>query len=181
MKLIVGLGNPGIEYENTRHNIGFKAIDAIAHHLSVKLNKSKFSGLFYQGKDFILAKPLTYMNLSGDFIIKIINYFKINLEDILIIYDDIALEPGKISLKKKGSSNGHNGIADIINKTKSNQIARLKIGIGKPSNNQVDFVLGNFSVSELKIIDPLKKQIIDAILNFINFDLNVAINKLKQN
>lgn len=180
MKLIVGLGNPGREYQNTRHNIGFKAIDAFAHTLGVTLNKKKFNGLFYQGQNFIIAKPLTYMNLSGDFVIKMIKYFKIQLLDILIIYDDTALKPGQLSLKPQGSSNGHKGIQDIIEKIKTKHIARLKIGIGKPTINQADYVLGNFSPSDLTLIDPLKDKIINIINDFINFNITITMNKLSQ-
>lgn len=180
MKLIIGLGNPGSKYQNTRHNIGFKAIDALTHHFGVTLNKCKFNGHYFQNQQFILAKPMTYMNLSGDFVSKMVDYFKIDHQNILIIYDDMALEVGQIMLKPQGSSNGHNGLQDIINKLKNSQIARLKIGIGKAQYDHVSYVLGNFTKEQLQIIDPLRDKIIKIVNNFIEFNLQTAMNKINQ-
>ena len=119
MKLIVGLGNPGREYENTRHNVGFMTIDNYANNNNITIDKQKFDGLFVKtnikGIDIILLKPLKYMNLSGEVVKKFVDFYKINIEDILIINDDLDMQLGKIKLKSKGSSGGHNGLKNIEN------------------------------------------------------------------
>lgn len=167
MKLIIGLGNPGKEYENTRHNIGFKAIDLYAHHLGVELNKRKFKGRFYKGDGFILAKPYTYMNLSGLFVQKMCNYFKIDLADLLIIYDDLSLPTATLRYREKGSAGGQKGMLDIITKLDTTNIKRLKIGIGHPRSDAKNHVLGVFSSIQITKLDAKKDQIIDFIAKFI--------------
>lgn len=179
MKLIVGLGNPGEQYKDNRHNAGFIMIDAFAekHHLQV--SKDKFGGLFYKGDDFIIAKPMTYMNLSGDFVQAIVSFFKINLENILVIYDDMDFEVGKGVMKPKGSAGGQNGMKDIIAKLGTDSIQRLKVGIGRPRNGQIatDHVLGNFSKEESLLLKDFEKKAISAIETFINKDFNTASNR----
>jgi PTH1 family peptidyl-tRNA hydrolase len=130
MKLIVGLGNPGKEYENTRHNLGFVVIDQLANKLNVELNKKKFNGLYYQTQDYILLKPQTYMNNSGECIVAFLNYFQIELDNLLVIYDDIALPVGKFRYRLQGSAGGHNGVKNIIELLGSKHFKRLRIGIG---------------------------------------------------
>ena len=141
MKLIVGLGNPGKEYENTRHNIGFNVIDLYLKKNNLNLDKEKFNGKYLKtninNEEVIFLEPQTYMNLSGDSVLKIMNFYKINIEDILIIQDDLDLDLGKIKLKEKSSSGGHNGIKDIEQKLGSNSFKRLKIGIS--NSNQIIF------------------------------------------
>ena len=179
MKLIVGLGNPGIDYENTRHNIGFKAIDAFMHSKDIsQLNKTKFNGMFYKAKDFIIAKPQTFMNLSGDFVRAIVDYYKINISDILIIYDEINLDCGVARMNPKGSSGGQNGMKDIIQKLGTSDVPRLRIGIGKPNNNSKNHVLGPFSKIQLMKINPLKEKLVQSIDKFINEDILLAMNFL---
>ena len=133
MKLIVGLGNPGKEYENTRHNCGFKAIDAYAEMAQVDFNREDFKGTYAKFKlddeDIILFKPLTFMNLSGEAVQAIVSFFKIPTEDIVVIYDDMAIKPGEIRLRLFGSSGGHNGIQNIINCLGTQNIKRIRIGI----------------------------------------------------
>ena len=167
MKLIVGLGNPGKEYENTRHNIGFKVIDALSHKYNVELNENKFNGMFYKGNGMILAKPLTYMNLSGDFVQKLAHYYKIDIEDILVVYDDLDLATGVVRYRQKGSSGGQNGIKDIINKMGTQEIKRLKIGIGKPRNGAKNWVLGKFSPTQIQELDAVKGEIIARCEEFL--------------
>lgn len=167
MKLIIGLGNPGKEYETTRHNVGFKAIDLYAHHKDLKLNKRRFNGIFYKGKDFVLAKPHTYMNLSGLFVARLIKYFKVDLENVLIIYDDINLPIGTIRYRTKGSSGGQKGMQDIIERLNTNAIQRLRIGIGKPHNNIKNYVLQPFSPMQISKLDEQKATIIQQIEEFI--------------
>lgn len=180
MKLIVGLGNPGKEYEETRHNIGYKAIDALCHHFGVELNKSKFSGRYYKGKDFVLAKPETYMNLSGDFVQPLANYFEIKPEDILVIYDDMDHKVGQIAMKPKGSHGGQNGIKDIIHKMGTDSIPRMKIGIGRPDTPQkmASYVLNKFSQTQINELNQIKNKIIEGALIFIEKDINFAMNKI---
>lgn len=168
MKLIVGLGNPGQEYEATRHNIGFKVIDLVAHSKGIELNKEKFTGVFYKGDDFILAKPMTFMNLSGDFVQKIAKFFKINVEDILVIYDDMDLATGTIRYREVGSSGGQNGMKDIIEKMGTDKIKRLKIGIGRPKNGAKNWVLGTFTKLQLEELDKVKDDILNKVNEFIN-------------
>lgn len=134
MKLIVGLGNPGKEYENTRHNLGFVIIDQLANKLNVELNKKKFNGLYYQIGEYLLLKPQTYMNNSGECIAAFINYFRIDLNDLLVIYDDIALPLGKFRYRCQGSAGGHNGMKNIIELLGNEDFKRLRVGIGRKQN-----------------------------------------------
>lgn len=167
MKLIVGLGNPGKEYENTRHNIGFKAIDLIADKKGVSLNNEKFKGIFYKGDGYILAKPLTYMNLSGEFVQALTTFFKIDKKDILVIYDDMDLPCGDLRYRAKGSAGGQNGMKDIINKMASEEIQRLKIGIGRPQHGSIDHVLGKFTPEELAAIKLKEAEILNKVEEFL--------------
>lgn len=171
MKLIVGLGNPGDKYIGTRHNLGFEVVDSIAKKINVKLNLDGFGGIFYMNQDFILAKPQTYMNRSGDFVQKIANYYKIKPENILIIYDDLDTELGKVKLKIAGSSGGHRGMQSIIDNMNSQEINRIKIGIGRPSKNKkIDistYVLSNFDPHEVEIIAVVINKAVDAITSSI--------------
>ena len=146
MKLIVGLGNPGKEYENTRHNSGFLVLDNLADIFQVEINRADFSGLYVKFKvddeDIIFFKPTTYMNLSGTAVIQIKQFFKVDNEDIVVVYDDMALKPGLIRLRLKGSSGGQKGIQNIIEQLGTEDIKRIRIGIGEPEYNAIDYVLG---------------------------------------
>ena len=159
VKLIVGLGNPGKEYEKTRHNIGFQTIDRLSEKWEIPLTKTKFQGLFGQGivkgEKVLLLKPLTYMNRSGEAIAPLMNYFNIPLENILVIYDELDLPTGKIRLRFKGSSGGHNGIKSIINHLGTQEFKRIRIGIDRPDSDMsvVDYVLGKFTDQENELID----------------------------
>lgn len=158
MKLIVGLGNPGREYEKTRHNIGFMCIDEIANYFNVNFNLNKFNGLYttfnYNGDKVILLKPQKYMNLSGEVIADFVNYYKIINTDILIICDDLNLPVGKIRLRSKGRSGGHNGLKNIELMLATDEYKRLKIGIGNNNEKDMkDFVLGKFNSEEMKILE----------------------------
>lgn len=169
MKLIVGLGNPGKEYENTRHNMGFMFLDYYLNEYSLLCTKEKFGGMYIyskiNGEKVIFLKPLSYMNLSGIVVKKYIDYFKIDINDILILCDDLDLDLGRVKLKYKGSSGGHNGLKSIENNIGSSEYKRLKLGIGNNKNTETkDYVLSKFSNDDLKIIDSEKllvKQIID--------------------
>ena len=179
MKLIVGLGNPGKEYEKTKHNMGFRAIDEIAKHNNVEINKSKFGGLYIElqnnNEKIILLKPQQYINLSGDVIKKYVDFYKIDVNDILIICDDLDTNIGKLKLKYKGSSGGHNGLKNIESNLKTTEYKRIKIGI---SNNKdidtKDYVLSKFSKEEENIL----KEIIDLFPQIYEDYLTLTFDKL---
>lgn len=169
MKLIVGLGNPDKKYDNTRHNVGFMVVDAYLNNINYT---EKFNGLYYKttinNEVVCFVKPLTYMNLSGNCVQKYVDYFDVDINDILIIQDDLDEDFGKYKLKKASGSGGHNGINSIISCLKTNEFARLKIGIRNDRINEVvDFVLGKFSKEERKILDEnmsIFKNIIDEFI-----------------
>ena len=178
MKLIVGLGNPGKEYENTRHNVGFNILDLYLKKNNLTLDKEKFNGKYTKTRindeEVIFLEPQTYMNLSGDSVRKIMDFYKINVEDILIIQDDLDLDLGKIKLKENSSSGGHNGIKDIEEKLGTNSIKRLKIGIS--NNKQMDtkdYVLGKISKDDKEILEKTYEICLNIIDDFftMNFDL----------
>lgn len=179
MKLIVGLGNPGKEYEKTRHNVGFMAIDKIAEYFNVSITKQKFCGLYGElyinNEKIILLKPEKYMNLSGEVVRDYVNFFKIKLEDILIIHDDLDTSIGKIRLRYKGSSGGHNGLKNIQMHLSSQEYKRVKIGISNDKNKSTkDYVLGNFSKDDFILL----KDIIDKMPNIIQDLLTLSFENL---
>jgi PTH1 family peptidyl-tRNA hydrolase len=168
MKLIVGLGNPGKQYEKTRHNIGFQVVDRLSEKLDIPLTQAKFKGLFgsghVRGEKVILLKPLTYMNLSGEAIRMVMDYFNISPEDIIVIYDDLDLPVGKIRLRQKGSAGGHNGIKSTIQHLGTQEFNRIRVGIARPQNGQsvTDYVLSNFSGEEQEIINEVVNRCAEA-------------------
>lgn len=181
MFLIVGLGNPGKEYAGTRHNIGFEAVDYIADKYNIELNRIKFKGIFGEGmingKKVILLKPTTYMNLSGDSIREVVNFYKISNEDIIVIYDDISLEVGRLRIREKGSHGGHNGIKSIIANLSSDVFPRVKIGVGGPKGDLVSHVLGKFSNSEIEILRESIIATSEAVTTILSSDTKEAMNK----
>lgn len=181
MKLIIGLGNPGEQYKYTRHNVGFLAIDKICQNLGVKLNKTKFNGEYIKLDDAILAKPITYMNNSGNFVQALANYYDILPEDILIIHDEKDFPLGKSSIKVSGSGGSHNGVIDIVNKLGTEQFKRLKIGIGAPHQGSLrDFVLGRFSKEEFMVLDKVLEEVAKACEDFMYNDIQMIMNKFNQ-
>ena len=182
MKLIVGLGNPGKEYENTRHNVGFDIVDNYAKKYNLDINKSKFEGKYVDSiinnEKVIILKPQKYMNLSGEVVKKYIDYFKIDIKDILIIHDDLDQEIGKIKLKENSSSGGHNGIKDIEKNIGTKDYKRLKIGISNNKNiDTKDYVLGHFSKEERKIIDNSIEICIGIIDDYLKLDFGRLMGK----
>ncbi len=180
MKLIVGLGNPGKEYVNTRHNIGFMYLDYL--YGNVFQENKKFKALEYittiNDEKVIIIKPLTYMNLSGESVIKYVNYYKIKTEDILVIQDDLDMEVGRSKLLFKHGDGGHNGIKNIILNIGSNEFLRLKIGIGKNSSiDTKDYVLGKFSTNEIKILENKFTDLNNFINDYIIMNRDVLIGK----
>ena len=182
--LIVGLGNPGKEYERTRHNCGFRAIDALAEQLGCKIDKGKFQGLYgqttYNGTKLFLLKPQTYMNLSGRSVLQMSAYFHIPPERIIVMFDDISLDPGRLRIRADGSAGGHNGIKSIIQELGSQAFPRVKIGVGAkphPEQDLADWVLGGFTANEQKAVDASLKSAGDAALCIIEQGVPQAANR----
>lgn len=182
MKMIVGLGNPGKEYVNTRHNIGFMFLDKFASYLNIKIEKEKFNGLYnfvdIEKEKVLLLKPCSFINLSGEVIYKFMNYYNIDIKDILIISDDLDQDIGKYKLKYHGSSGGHNGLKNIEFYLKTNEYKRLKIGI---SNNKLidtkNYVLGKLNDNDMNILSDLFSNINDILYDFVTLDFSAVMNK----
>ncbi|MCU9594332.1 aminoacyl-tRNA hydrolase [Caldibacillus thermolactis] len=174
VKLIVGLGNPGKEYEETRHNIGFKVIDELSKELQIPLNESKFKGLYgkgnINGERVLLLKPMTYMNLSGEAVSALMNFYKISAEELLVIYDELDLPVGKIRLRYKGSAGGHNGIKSIIQHIGTQEFKRIRIGIDRPERGKSisDYVLGKFNKEDIPIIEEMVQKSVKACEEWID-------------
>ncbi|KEI00725.1 aminoacyl-tRNA hydrolase [Clostridium botulinum] len=182
MFLIVGLGNPGKEYEHTRHNVGFDAIDLLAEKYNIELNRKKFKGMYgdgnIAGEKVILLKPLTYMNLSGESVREIMDFYKITNEDIIVIYDDISLEVGRMRIREKGSAGGHNGIKNIIAHLNTDYFPRVKVGVGQPVKiNLVSHVLGKFEKEDESKLNKTFEAACNAVQIIIEKGTAEAMNK----
>lgn len=182
MKLIVGLGNPGKEYNNTRHNMGFMCLDYYFNQNQISNFKEKFNGLYAEiivkGEKIIFLKPLSYMNLSGIVIKKYMDYFNIDIKDIFIICDDLDMPLGKFKLKMKGRSGGHNGLKNIEENIGTNQYKRLKLGIGNNKNiSTKDYVLAKFNNNELQVINDEMKIVNDIINDYFILKFDQLMNK----
>ena len=182
--LIVGLGNPGKEYARTRHNCGFNAIDMLAENLGCKIDKGKFQGLYgqttYNGTKLFLLKPQTYMNLSGRSVLQMSAYFHIPPERIIVMFDDISLEPGRLRIRADGSAGGHNGVKSIIEELGSQTFPRVKIGVGAkphPEQNLADWVLSTFTASEQKTVNASLLPAGEAALCIIEHGVPLAANR----
>lgn len=182
--LIVGLGNPGKDYDRTRHNCGFRAIDLLAQKLGCKIDKGKFQGLYGQtivdGRKLFLLKPQTYMNLSGRSVLQMSAYFSIPPQRIIVMFDDISLPPGRLRVRADGSSGGHNGIKSIIAELGSQDFPRVKIGVGAkphPEQDLADWVLSTFSAAEEKSLQPALENAADAALNIIQNGIQDTANR----
>lgn len=183
MKLIVGLGNPGYQYTNTRHNVGFMVIDEIAKKLNINIIQKKFDSLLFVNSDFILLKPLTFMNLSGKAVKLIVDFFKVDISDIIIVCDDLDIKLGQAKIKISNSSAGHNGIKSIIEKLGTSNFYRMKIGIGRPENRDYklsSYVLGKFEPKEQKIIEKVIDKSAEALISIIYNDINYVVNLFNQ-
>lgn len=182
MHLIVGLGNPGKEYEKTRHNIGFDAIDYISSKYNIEVNRKKFKGVYGDGRisneKVILLKPTTYMNLSGDSVREVADFYKISNDNIIILYDDISLDAGRLRIREKGSAGGHNGIKSIIANLGTDVFPRVKIGVGQPVHGElVGHVLGKFSNEDREKIEKTFEPTSKAIEVMIKESVSEAMNK----
>ena len=188
MYLIVGLGNPGKEYAGTRHNVGFDAIDFLAYKNDVKLNKLKFNAVFGEytvnGEKVLLFKPVTYMNLSGNAVIEAVRFYKIPIDNIIVIYDDIDISLGSLRIRPHGSSGTHNGMKSLIYQLQSDKFKRIRIGIGKSKNPNLslaDYVLQKFDSNERTIINETIQNAGLAAEDIIRIGINRAMEKYNKN
>lgn len=182
MKLIVGLGNPGVEYENTRHNVGFEYLDYICKKKNLLFEKEKFNAKYVftkvDGERVLLIKPLSYMNLSGTVVKKYVDYFKLLPEDVLVIHDDLDMPLGRTKIVFDSRSGGHNGIKDIEKNLKTRQYARLKIGISNNKDIETkDYVLGKFSNEDVKILNNVYEYLSNLIEDFCLISIERMMNK----
>lgn len=184
MYLVVGLGNPGKQYEMTRHNIGFHTIDYIADDLGVKVKKLKYKALYGEceiaGEKVYLIKPQTYMNLSGESVVEFANFFKVPARNIIVISDDISLDTGRIRVRPKGSAGGHNGLKSIIYQLNSDEFPRVRMGVGAPNNENydlADFVLGRFLKDEIPVMEEAIIKASKAVREIIKNGAQSAMNK----
>ena len=181
MKLIVGLGNPGKKYERTRHNMGFMTVDLLSDISQIDIDKEVFKGLLGRGKlfdeDILLFKPQTFMNLSGEAVQPLAHFFKIDIKDIIIVYDDMALPPGTIRMRLSGSSGGQKGMQNIIEKFGTEEIKRIRIGIGEPPFDAIDYVLSKPTKDEQILIDEAINRAVEALKETIKTNFDRAMSK----
>ncbi len=182
--IIAGLGNPGAQYENTRHNAGFMTVDTLAKKHSFEIKKLRFKSLtgdaVINGRRCLIMKPTTFMNNSGEAIVEAMNFYKIPISNVIICYDDISLEPGKLRIRKKGSDGGHNGIKSIIYLTGSQDFPRIKVGVGAKPNKEYDlaaWVLGNFPSEAIPLMHESTDKACDAIELMVNGKTDEAMNR----
>lgn len=182
MHIIVGLGNPTSQYDGTRHNIGFDCITEIANKYNIALDFVKHKAVcgtgYIEGQKVIIAKPQTYMNLSGESVQALLHYYKVEPEDLIVIYDDISLDVGQLRLRKKGSAGGHNGIKNIIQMLGTDVFPRVKVGVGnKPAGwDLADYVLGRFSKEDQEFLVETKQRVAEAVKTMVTEDIDAAMN-----
>lgn len=183
MYLIIGLGNPEEEYSKTRHNIGFNTINKLAQKYNIKITKTKYEGLYetttIEGKKVILIKPQTYMNLSGNCVKQFVDFYKVEKENILVIYDDMDIETGTIKIRKKGSAGGHNGMKSIIQMLGTEEFPRIRIGIGRPEHNgdEINYVIGTIPKEEIPKLEEGTEKAKEAIIEILKNGIDKAMNK----
>lgn len=183
MYIIAGLGNPGGKYDNTRHNVGFQVIDILADRMGILVEEKKHKALcgrgMLEGQKVVLLKPQTFMNLSGESVRAAADFYKAGPEDVLVVYDDISLEPGQLRIRTKGSAGGHNGIKNIIAHLGTQEFPRVKVGIGeKPKGMDLaDYVLSRFSKGEQELMDQAFKEAADAAAVILGQGIEAAMNQ----
>ncbi len=184
--LIVGLGNPGAEFSHNRHNVGFMLLDCLADRLGESFSRLESNSLLtkakYQNKRLLLAKPQTFINLSGQAVSRLVKYYKIPLESLLIVYDDVDLPLESIRIRPNGGAGGHKGVASIIERLGTKEFPRLRLGIGRPSGrkNAAAHVLQNFTKEENEFLEVTLKRAVDAVLLFVSAGLETAMNKYNE-
>lgn len=183
MYLIVGLGNPEPEYSNTRHNMGFDTINLLAEKLNIKVSKNKFKGLLgtgeIEGEKVVLLKPQTFMNLSGESVIEVMNFYKLKPENIIVIYDDFDTEKGKIRIRKVGTAGSHNGMKSIIENLKTEEFIRIRVGIDRPEykSDMINYVLEKLSGLEKEKLAEGVEKAKEAVVEIIKNNVDLAMNK----
>jgi len=183
MFLVVGLGNPGKKYDITRHNIGFEVIDELARSNDIKMKKIKFKSLIGEGQimgeKVILMKPQTYMNLSGQAVREAMNFYQLDIGQLIVVYDDIDIDVGKLRIRKKGSGGSHNGMRNILLQIKDENFIRVRVGVGKPKGQQAlaDYVLSRFSKEEQKVLIPIVEDSVSAIELMMKESVDLAMNR----
>lgn len=183
MYLIIGLGNPEEEYSKTRHNMGFNTINNLAKKYNIEINKNKFQGLYetatIEGQKVILIKPQTYMNLSGNCVKEFVDFYKVESDNILVIYDDMDIEPGTIKIRKKGSAGGHNGMKSIIQMLRTEEFPRIRIGIGRPEHNgdEINYVIGAIPDEEIPKLEEGTEKAKEAVIEILRNGIDSAMNK----
>jgi peptidyl-tRNA hydrolase, PTH1 family len=183
MRLIAGLGNPGAKYEETRHNMGFKVADAMAQAFSIPIAKKKFNAVFGKGRldgmDILIAKPVAFMNRSGPPVLGLAHYFGIEIKDIIVIYDDVDLDFGRIKIKEKGGDGGHKGLKSVIDVFGDDGFARVRLGIGRPAAHMevADYVLGKFSRAENKSLPEIINRARDVMEVVLKEGANIGMNR----
>ncbi len=182
MYLIVGLGNPEAEYARTRHNMGVDVLNELADKYKIAISREKFDGLYgcgeIEGEKVVLLKPQTYMNLSGDSVIQFVNFYKLSLDDIIVIYDDIDTEPGKVRIRKKGGPGTHNGMKSVVQRLNSEDFARVRVGIGTPEfkGDLINYVIGNTTDEEYEELRKGIKEAAKAVSSIIKDGIDIAMN-----
>lgn len=181
MKLIVGLGNPGTKYEFTRHNVGFRVIDLLAQRHAISMNAEKFHAWYGSGsmgdERVVLLKPTTFMNRSGSAVLAAGRFYRLEFSDVLVISDDVALDTGRIRIRTKGSSGGHNGLEDVITRIGSDAFCRMRIGIGQPRGSQVDYVLSRFGDEDEQILKDAIPRAANAAEHWLKCGPAAAMNE----
>ena len=183
MYLIIGLGNPEEEYSKTRHNMGFNTINKLAQKYNIKITKTKYEGLYetgeIEGQKVILIKPQTYMNLSGNCVKQFVDFYKVEKENVLVIYDDMDIETGTIKIRKKGSAGGHNGMKSIIQMLGTEEFPRIRIGIGRPEHNgdEINYVIGTIPKEEIPKLEEGTEKAKEAIIEILKNGIDKAMNK----
>lgn len=181
MYLIVGLGNPGKQYDKTRHNIGFDVINFMEDKYKINDTRKKFKGIYstgtIAGQKVVLLKPETYMNLSGESVREVMDFYKISNKNVIVVYDDISLEPGRLRIREKGSAGGHNGIKSIIAHLGSDEFPRVKVGVGAPKHDLVNHVLTTFDKDDRELIEKTIPVVTDAIEEILKGGVSSSMNK----
>lgn len=183
MYIIIGLGNPEKDYSNTRHNMGFQVINKLAKQYEIEVTKSKFKGLYgngvIEGEKVILLKPQTFMNLSGESVKEILQFYKIEIEQIILIYDDIDIEPGVIKIRKTGGPGTHNGMKSVVHETNTQNFKRVRVGIGMPEDKEdlIEYVIGAIPEEDKEPLEKGTELAKEAVVEIIKNGIDIAMNK----